>query len=316
MELSWWRIVLDVQDADESVWELAELAPAGFEVLSPSRLAIFLQGDERSLQRVRGELAERNYTVESVSPVPHEPWVQRCKEVWTPVEIGRILIVPQLGVTRDWADLETGSGETRPPSRHANILLRLVPGEGFGTGHHASTAVALSLLQAPLVAEQLRTAAHGKVLDLGTGSGVLAIAAALLYGVRVDAIEIEAAALANAQENVTLNPAATGLTLRLGDMQRATPPYQLILANLYAEVLAEHESAFASALPSGGHLIMAGIAEEKVELVCDSFAVPFSVPFAVPLGSQEAIPPSTGGRWRICEHILREGWIAMLLERR
>src|SRR5207247_1356263 len=137
------------------------------------------------------------WNVNSVD-VPDDDWARRSQENLTPVTVGRITILPDLPNRPDLSDrpdppdLPDPPGPPDPPDPPA-IVIR--PSMGFGTGHHATTRLCLRALQAVEV--------NGKtVLDIGTGSGVLAIAASRLGASRVVGIDSDPDALQSANENL------------------------------------------------------------------------------------------------------------------
>jgi ribosomal protein L11 methyltransferase len=110
-----------------------------------------------------------------------------------------------LTIAPPWAPVPDGTDPTR--------WITIQPSMGFGTGHHQSTRLCLSLLQDA-------TLARARVLDIGTGSGVLAIAAARLGAPHVEGLDYDPDALANAQENVERNGVQRAVSLRLGSLGR------------------------------------------------------------------------------------------------
>jgi ribosomal protein L11 methyltransferase len=135
------------------------------------------------------------------------------------------------------------------------------PGMAFGTGDHPTTRGVIRLMQ--LV---IRTG--DTVADLGCGSGILAIAAAKLGASRVAAIEIDHDAIANAEENIALNDAASSVTLLEGDAHVLLPlvaPVRLVLANIVSSVLVELLPVVAHSLTSDGVAILSGILTEESE---------------------------------------------------
>lgn len=184
-----------------------------------------------------------------------EDWLAHFKANLRPVPAGRVTIVPP------WLRAEVPAGQ-RP--------LVIEPGMAFGTGHHATTRLAVEALSdLPL---EGRT-----VLDVGTGSGVLAIAAALLgagwaCGVDIDPITIPIA-LENAQINGVPPERAAFVQGTLGDDLPEAPlpgwdgTFDVLVANLYAELHDLLAGEYLGHLRPGGHLILTGILEGKLPLV-------------------------------------------------
>ncbi|GAB5601906.1 50S ribosomal protein L11 methyltransferase [Thermus sp. FJN-A] len=139
------------------------------------------------------------------------------------------------------------------------IPLVIEPGMAFGTGHHETTRLALRGL-----ARHLRPGE--RVLDLGTGSGILAIAAAKLGGEALG-VDVDPSVLPQAEENARRN----GVAVRFleGSLAEALPhgPFGLVVANLYAELHRDLASRYLEALAPGGRLLLTGILKEKAPWV-------------------------------------------------
>lgn len=138
------------------------------------------------------------------------------------------------------------------------------PGMAFGTGHHETTRLALSAL-----ARHLRPGE--RVLDLGTGSGILAIAAAKLGG-KALGVDIDETVLPQAEENARRN--GVGVRFLPGSLEEALPhgPFDLLVANLFAELHRELALLYPKALAPGGRLLLTGILAEKASLVKEAMA--------------------------------------------
>jgi ribosomal protein L11 methyltransferase len=180
----------------------------------------------------------------TVRRVEAQDWATAWRQHFTPQAIGPFLIAPS------WCEVQPG------PDQH---LIRLDPGMAFGTGLHPSTRLCLLAL-----AEAV--APGDAVLDVGTGSGILAIAAARLGAAPVVALDIDpqavAIALANAAANgVTLAPVAG----RLEDQPPAG--FDLVLANLLAPTLVTLAPSLAERTRAGGTLVASGVLSEQAEAV-------------------------------------------------
>jgi ribosomal protein L11 methyltransferase len=173
----------------------------------------------------------------------HEDWSERWKRGLGPRRVGERIIV-----TPTWRRPDPGEGD---------IVLAIDPEMAFGTGEHATTRAALRLLERALIA-------GASVLDIGTGSGILAIAAARLGAVAVDAVECDAEALPYAEANVLRNGAfpAVRLHLALVDDRYLTVRqghYDVIVANVLSGVLRPLLPPMRRALRPGGALVLGGI---------------------------------------------------------
>lgn len=172
-------------------------------------------------------------------------WAENWKTHFPPLLVGERLFVRPPWITEV------------PPGR---VAIVLDPGMAFGTGHHASTRGCLVLLEAAL-----RTRPRARVLDLGTGSGILAIAARKLGAGEIWAIDIDPDACAVAAENAAVNDVPD---LHIGtDLDAARGPFDIVLANLFAAQLVEFAPIIAGRLAPGGAAIGAGILASEADAV-------------------------------------------------
>ncbi len=181
----------------------------------------------------------------------HSEWAARWREEQRPRRVGRLLVVP-VGADPD----DVGPGD---------VVLRLEPGVAFGTAEHATTRACLRFLDGWV------RPGH-RVLDIGAGSGVLAIAAALLGAAEVLAVEADGLACRAARRNVEANGVAGRVRVRElevgpGDLRRLGR-YDVVAANLQVGILRPLVPGLAGALPRDGALIVSGIVgDERDELV-------------------------------------------------
>jgi len=185
-----------------------------------------------------------------VRSVDDADWVDAWKAGFAPQRIGRVVIVPS------WLEEQIGPGE---------VELRLDPGMAFGTGLHPTTRGCLTILQ--------RTGPMPpRVLDVGSGSGVLALAALRLGAGSADCLDTDPVAV----EATLANAAANGLGDRLTARVRSLPaqpeaaPYPLVLANLVAGALVELAEPLAAHTAPDGQLVASGIIEPRASEVIDA----------------------------------------------
>jgi ribosomal protein L11 methyltransferase len=184
--------------------------------------------------------------------VPDEDWARRSQENLKAIEAGGLIIAPP------W-DVPTQHRETDP------LVIIIEPSTGFGTGHHATTRLCLLVMQQL----ELRGA---RVLDIGTGSGVLALAAWKLGAADVVAIDSDPDALDNARDNIARNGAAPSIDIIRDDLatlriERA----DLVLANLTGAALVRYAAELRSLARDGGYFVLSGFAPQDAAVIRTAF---------------------------------------------
>jgi ribosomal protein L11 methyltransferase len=202
--------------------------------------------------------------------IDDENWARRSQENLAAITVGRIAVVPP------W-DAATPSPESRPsagalaeqeiasPVIRTPVTIVIAPSMGFGTGHHATTRLCLQALQ-----ELDLTGAH--VVDVGTGSGVLAIAARILGAADAIGIDDDPDAIHAAMENVTRNPQADRVRFEVKDLRSAPlPKADVITANLTGALLVRSANLLRAAVNPGGSLIVSGLQSHERDDVVRAF---------------------------------------------
>jgi ribosomal protein L11 methyltransferase len=203
-------------------------------------------------EQIRNELFEalRIYNLPSssvrdmnVRAVAEHDWLEEWKQNWQPVEIGRFIIAPP------WSELG---------DRHDRLIIRIEPGMAFGTGTHETTRLCLEAIQKHFSASSF--------LDVGTGTGILAIAAAKLFPeARIEACDTDETAIRIARENAAINNVLDQIDFRVGSIDDATASAELVCANLTADVIVHMLRSLVSL--TCGKLILSGILETQIEMV-------------------------------------------------
>jgi ribosomal protein L11 methyltransferase len=197
--------------------------------------------------------------------VDDEDWARRSQATLHAVRVGRIVVAPPWDVPTP-ARPRARTPHARDGEAPATSLVIVIePSMGFGTGHHQSTRLCLALLQN-------RDLAGRTAIDIGTGSGVLAIAAAKLGAVHVRAIDTDPDAVESARENIARNDAAGHVEAHVGDLAaEGLAPADLVTANLTGALLARHGRELARLVLPAGALIAGGLLVADKDMVIDAF---------------------------------------------
>ena len=213
--------------------------------------------------------------VVSISEVNEEEWATAWKKYYNPVKISeRFTIVPT------WEDYTPVSSD--------ELIIELDPGMAFGTGTHPTTVMCIQALE--------RTVQPGDlVVDVGTGSGVLSIAAALLDAKRIQSLDLDEVAVQSAKQNVELNNVQDKVSVSQGNLlDGVNEQADIVVANILAEVIMRFTDDVAKVVKPGGYFIASGIIQTKKQDV------------------KEAIIASG---FTVEETILMEDWVAIIAKR-
>jgi ribosomal protein L11 methyltransferase len=188
-----------------------------------------------------------------ISPVSDQDWIATWKASVTPLRV-----TPRLTIVPSWR------GYAEEPGEQAVILD---PEMAFGTGHHETTRMCLELLD-----ERLQRGDHPTVFDLGTGSGILAIAAAKLGAGRVTACDVDPLACETAMRNVAANAVGDTVSVVVPEQLAGLLRYDVIVANLTADDLITLMPEMAQRVTTTGEAILSGILQSRESGVIESLA--------------------------------------------
>ena len=184
----------------------------------------------------------------TITALADRNWAEAWREHFRPLPVGRRLLVAP-----PW-DL---------PETTERVVLVIEPGRAFGTGHHGSTAGCLTLLERVLERERPSTA-----IDLGTGSGILAIAAARFGVPAVLAVDDDPDAVAVATANARINNVSARVQCRREDAAALdASPAPLVLANLLTAAHARFAARYRRLLTPGGALVLGGVRDAEAGAV-------------------------------------------------
>jgi len=209
-------------------------------------------GEVPNRERVRAALTEAFLIYQlpsssvqemAVREVIDQDWLGEWKKSWQPVAVGeRFIIAPP------WAEIS---------DNQSRLVIRIEPGMAFGTGTHETTRLCLAAIE--------KYFTGGTFLDVGTGTGILAIAAAKLFpDAHIEACDTDAEAIAIARENARLNGVGH-ICFRVGTVGETTASADLVCANLTANMIAPLLPLLLTV--TCGHLILSGILDTQVDLI-------------------------------------------------
>lgn len=191
-----------------------------------------------------------------VNRIPDEDWNKKWKSFFQPIQVTeRIVIKPS------WQQYWKKQGE---------LIVELDPGMAFGTGTHPSTRMCLRALD-ELAATSL-SPGDERLLDVGTGSGILAIAAVLLGYGKVEAIDIDQQAVACAKKNAENNNVSDRISFSAVPIKKVDGTFSMIVANILPHVLIHIREELEGHLDDKGLLILSGILTEKAGEVTAAFS--------------------------------------------
>jgi ribosomal protein L11 methyltransferase len=265
---------------------LFDLGTAGIVTLAENPFSVKLgayfepgQSKDDLISLLRSRIAESGLAGSvlglEASEIPDQDWMQKWKEGFEPTEVSRRLIIAP-----SWKV---------PSDATSRIVVRIDPGMAFGTGTHETTRLCLQAVEDHW--------AGGSLLDVGTGTGIIAIAAALLQpGSRVRAIDIDPVAVTVARENAEINRVADAIEIFEGQPRNlAGANFDVVVANLTAEVLIELMYDLMKCAAPRGTLILSGILATVV----------FDVERAVREAGMHVIERQCAGEW--CALVVRKG---------
>ncbi len=217
--------------------------------VEPQSVEIWLSELYRSGKEAYSDLLPVRISVKSLE---EKDWAESWKSCFAPLRIGRSLrIVPS------WIEPDRDNDPSL--ARDARIV-RLDPGMAFGTGTHPTTFMCLEHLEALAREKQFNL---GRVWDWGSGSGILGISARVMGADTVLGTDTSTQAVEAAYDNARLNSLEGGIEFTHRPVAKVEGPFDLILANLYAEVLLKDARAALEKLAPGGSFISSGFVEER-----------------------------------------------------
>lgn len=237
----------DYSDLETAAWEIAHIDLIDEELINKDRktsiIHIYISECDNAAESIeflkaRFDAEKIPFEVTSVG-VDDKDWNENWKKYFKPIEIGE-----KLAVVPSWENYENTDNRT---------ILSIDPGAAFGTGTHATTSLCLALLE--------KYISNGcNMLDIGTGSGILAIASLLLGGENSVGVDIDAQSVKTAKENAEINNVSEKTEFIVGNLaDKVSGKYDVICANIVADVIIELLPDAANFLKEKGVIIISGI---------------------------------------------------------
>lgn len=224
----------------------------------PASVTFFLEDNLEEIDHLDEILDSiRHLSIDRVeiATVNDEDWKDKWKQYFKPARVSeRIVVKPT------W--------ETYAAESEKDLIIELDPGMAFGTGTHPTTTMCLRLMEQDLPKE------GASVMDVGCGSGILSIGAALLGAVRVLAVELDPLALEVTSNNIIVNKLEDAIQVKQGNLtSEIEESFDVIVANLTADLICRLSRMVNDQLNPGGRLIVSGILEEQSKRVEDCLNV-------------------------------------------
>ena len=254
------ELTVPASDDEIAASDLFELGTVGIEELSCSGSDVVLRAgfasDDAAAEAERWIWANHPHWTPRFEVIVGDDWLDAWREHFAPVQVGSLLIVP------DWDGALVTTEDDSPGLQR--VLLD--PKRAWGTGAHASTALVLGALQSPSVSLD-----GARVLDVGCGSGVLAIAALLLGASTAHGIDIDRTAIAVTMENARRNGVDDRCSAEWVPLDAITESFDVVCANILAPVLIELAGDLQRVTTERGTILLAGLIDEQVDRVLHAF---------------------------------------------
>ena len=271
----------DYSDLEENALEIAHIDLIDEELVKRDRenavIHIYISECDNAAEAsafLKERLAAEGIPFEFASTgVDDADWNENWKKYFHAIEIGE-----KLAVVPSWEKYENNSGRT---------VLNIDPGAAFGTGTHATTSFCLEFLDKHIKGGET-------VLDIGCGSGILAIASALLGADSALGVDIDAQSVKTAKENAEINGISDKVKFIVGDLaDKVTGKYDIICANIVADVIIRLLASVRKYMNDGSYIVVSGIIDMR---------------------KQEVLKAAEENGFIVCEEKYRENWCAFVLK--
>ena len=264
------------EDLESYSYLLFEEGALGVNLKSSSYGEAFFSCSTEGVKLLIDKVVSLDFQVINSLIIPETNWLKQSTQVWKALKIGNLTINPVFDV----CDSKMNKSET---------IINILPGLGFGTGHHATTSFIIEELQELKKTDFCPSTA----LDVGCGSGILAICINKVFKIPVDAIDNDPFALENAKEN-SMHNGIDNINFTLEPISSLKRSYNLIVANIYAEVLTSMRNDFYRLLDSAGILILSGVMSSLASILISDFV---------------------SNQWHLIKHLDNGEWSAVIFKK-
>ncbi len=249
----------DYSDLEEQAWEIAHIDLIEQELREMDKsfgiIHIYVSEEDNAAEAAQyltelmsADGIEYEFYSEAVND---SDWADGWKKYFKCTEVGRKLLVRP-----SWEDYDKNTNR---------VVLSIDPGAAFGTGTHATTSLCLELLEGYVTS-------HSRVLDIGSGSGILSIGSVLLGAAYADGVDIDSAAVKVAKENAQINGVSDKTNYLVGDLaDKINRKYNIVCANIVADVIIRLLENVADYMEPDAVLITSGIIDSRESDVIAAF---------------------------------------------
>ena len=269
MEKYLYELIFSHENVSENAYKLFDIGITGVQEVSDNLIKIFSSNLDEVDELIKNVL-DLGFTFVNKEEIVNENWIIKCPSELESLEVGNLKVIPVIE-KENHEILNIENVET-------NIIpVKIIPGMAFGTGHHETTKNVLKLLEHDEIKNNVSKGYIKNALDVGTGSAILAIAANLLYNIPVVAFDNDELAIENAKDNVKINNLSDKISLFCGEIKDINQKFDIILANIYAEILVDIYENILNASTQNTFLLLSGIQEVKFERVLSKYSLNFEV---------------------------------------
>jgi ribosomal protein L11 methyltransferase len=248
MAQSWWEIVVEGADMENIIYTAESTDGSvieGVQCDTETSGKVFVKTNGSEPTEIIAAIEGSGGQVVSATKDNGYDWNAHVQKTWEPFSLGSFTVIPLV--------------EAKPSAPLKSSEIYIIPGSGFGTGHSLTTQTTLTLLESLKEGSALKPQG---ILDVGTGSGILAICASKLFSAQVTAVDISELAINNAQENCELNGLENEISLSVGSTLFINQTFDLVIANIEIGIQLDLIAEYNRLVEKGGFLVLGGLRDQ------------------------------------------------------